>query len=367
MFKELKSISTVKKRQIGNKLVRSFAVQLAYSSFLDKRLHEVRKMFYRLACVTFFLLVGVAAYQYQGYKTLGGMTLVNYIIRFGPTIVILFLSWSLFEAFSRRVTFKQRLTLLAIALIASILYLTSSNTAFRITAFGLLGFFLLTVISIFIDTLISIWAEQRANRNYPQAIVTHNIVMVLYGIEKEKNLLSDLEFRKWCVQKLEYAATAIEIHIKRRLKTSDRDLNAWFNKTTCQIACSIREKKKCFYMPEPNTLERLTASLVKFLVNFLRNEWDSLEKADIPKTSMRDTWKTQLGLMLRTLIVGFLPIAILYFAQFSNIMTRPFNEYLISIAMLWALLNVLWAFDPSLRDKIGALKDTTTFIGAKSK
>jgi hypothetical protein len=367
IFRELKSISTAKKKQIGNKIIRSYSVKLAYVNFLEDRLHEVREFLYRFASIAFFFFIGLAAHKYLGYKTLGGITPLSYVIRFAPTILILFIIRNIFGAISRRITFGQRLLLLTFSLIITLIYMGSTYTAYRVLFFGVLGFLVITIVSIAIDTIILLWAERYVNQNHPQAIVTHNLLLVLSGIEKEDKRLSELEFRKWCAKRLEYAATAIEVHIQRRLRTSDRLLNDWFSERTYQIACAIRDKKKWVYMQKPDTAEKLTTSLAKFLVNFLSNEWDSLEKIDVPMKSWRDDWKAQLILAVRTLVVGFLPITILYATQFFRLVAQPFDEYVVSIAMFWALLNLLWAIDPTLRDKIGTLKDATGFISAKSK
>jgi hypothetical protein len=158
----------------------------------------------------------------------------------------------------------------------------------------------------------------------------------------------------------------IEKYLYRLLKTADEETNKWILERTRQIAAGIRDKKKWVYTPKPDTAPQLAQGLADFLIHFLRNEWDLLERLELPKVSQKVSWVRRASATAQSIVFGLLPISVLFVLQKANMLSLRFSDSLFGIAILWAIISLLW-LDPAAKDKIGALKDTTGILPSKSQ
>lgn len=362
MLTSLKSIDEEQKSQIDLKLIKRYAKLLARLNFIEERWHSIRKLLYNMAFFGFILFIG-NIYMSAGiinlfklYNVHFDFTILSYIMEFAPVIITLLLYRIAFDILSGIVSFRQRLLLIGIVLLGGMFYLTFPWTRYQIYFFGLFGLQIIVFVSIGIDTLISLWFDRRINNWHPETIVVYNILLVMQKLDE--GLLSNFYVKNMFVTRLEYAAYYFENHIFHRLRTPDNETNEWIQERTRQIASALRDKKKWIYTPKPDTSQYLMKSLANFLIHFLRNEWDLLERLDMPKTSRKGIWKEQALTFTRNLIFGLLPIGTLLLLQYTKIVSTPFSDSVIGVATIWAIINILW-LDPSAKEKINAVKDAT--------
>jgi hypothetical protein len=263
---------------------------------------------------------------------------------------------------SGKVTLRSRLLIMLGMIVISFLYL-SQKTDYAVFAFGIAGIFSLLTISIAIDALIYSMTESYLCNHYAEGLVIHNILLILSHTDFPNDVQYSLDFKIKSTNRLEYAADEIENHLPKRLKTQNVKINAWFRMRCKEIAYALREKKKWILTPKPDTSEFFVRSLADFLIHFMQNEWDFLERMEVPQKSIKERIISQLWRILRVLVIGLLPIAILLWLQSEHLLTIDANE--IGIAVVWAIVNLLW-IDPSAKDKITAVKDLTGITQPKS-
>ena len=367
LLTRLHIIDEERKKQIDQRLVMRYSRLITRLNFEEERLHAIVTSLYRTIMLVFILLVG-KLYQMTGTTLVRDIdpfptTFIGYISEFGSVVVFLLLYSLFIFILARSVKFARLLILYVVALSLSIFYLSLPFTSYKVYAFGLVGFHTIILTAVVINRLITQRYERFFFDKTPESIIVFNILFVLHKLDEGS--LKSFYSKPMFVTRLEYAALYMEKYIYKVLKTSDEETNQWIMERTRQIASGIRDKKKWVYTPKPDTAQYLAESLADFLIHFLRNEWDSLERVETPKVPQKRSWIMQSAAIARSLIFGLLPISILLLFQETSIVPVPFSDSMIGIAVIWAIVSLLW-LDPSAKDKIGALKDATGILPSKS-
>lgn len=369
MFTRLQSIEPDQKRQIDLDLIKLYARRLAKLNFIEERLLVARKVIFFFVVLVVFLFMGKiysaysSYYEFGAYSISSNITFSDYIAEFAPAIIFLFIYGAAFNFLSDIMSLRQHLFYIGIVSLGCLYYLSQSWDRYRIHVFGLVCLQILFLISMAVTLLIHEWFRRRINERHAETVIVHNILFVMKKLDE--GLLSNLYSKTIFVNRLEYAALYLEKFTYQWLKTSDEETNIWIKERARQIASSIRDKKKWIYSPKADTSLYLMRSLADFLIHFLRNEWDLLERVDIPKVTQKVIWKTQVQELVRNLIFGLLPISTILLLQYTKIISKPFSDSIIGIAIIWAIINLLW-LDPAMKDKLGAVKDVTGLMSPKN-
>jgi hypothetical protein len=360
---ELAIVEDLKQRAADQQLFKQYSIQISKTYLLSARLRAIRAFLYELSSLLFIFLVGFLYYRFLGNPNQVSFSPGTYLIQFGPEILLLLFLWVCSDMVLAKLSVRDRLIIILAILFISSLYLTVLKTKYTALAFGVAGIFSILAVSIAVDAFIFTVTEYYADHRYPEALVIHNLLLILSKIESNSDLPASLDFKVRCPVRLEFAALAFEKHLYARLKTHDRNFNDWFQERCAQIACALREKKKWVLTPKPDTPKWLAQSLAEFVIHFMHNEWDLLDRMELPKKSLKDKFLDRTWIIVRTLVVGFLPITVLFLLQDRQII--PVNNNLIGITLTWAVVNLLWV-DPTTKEKISAMKDLTGMMQPKS-
>jgi hypothetical protein len=315
MLTNLKLIDQERKNEINSHMVMNYSRELARLNFDEERLHALLKIFYRITMFVYILFIG-KVFQIAGISPPHGMlgstypsTFGGHIRAFGPVIAFLLL-YSLFVYLvAKRISFSKLLIMYVMFLSLSLSYLSFPFSQYEAYALGLAGFHIIILTAIGLNILITKRYERFVVNKTPESIIVYNLLLVLHRLDDGS--LNNYYSKRMFVTRLEYAALFMEKYIYKVLKTSDDEANQWIMEMTRQIAAAIRDKKKWVYTPKPDTAQHLAERLADFLIHFLRNEWDSLDRVEVPKLSQKTSGITQFLTTARSLIFGLLPISIL--------------------------------------------------------
>ena len=365
LIDKLSIVDESRKKKIAEKrgLFRFYSIRISKTYLISDRLRAIRGALYELSSLAFILLVGILFYRFQGNGNQPSFSFASYLVAFGPLILLLLLVSFIFDIISARVTFRNRLLLMLAVIFWSFFYLTTHQTTYAALAFGIAGIFSILAASIGIDALIFAVTETYLNNRFPEGLVIHNLLLVLSKVDFRDDAQLSREFKMKSPVRLEFAANAIENHLPKQLKIQDGETKLWFRQRCREIAYALREKKKWVLTPKPDTSEYFIQSLTDFVIHFMYNEWDSLERMAVPEIPLKDKFFRQTWTILRALVVGFLPLTVLYWLQERQII--PANTNLIGITIAWAIVNLLW-IDPSTKDKMSAMKDLTGLMKSNS-
>ncbi|HEX5726241.1 MAG TPA: hypothetical protein VFX98_12290 [Longimicrobiaceae bacterium] len=146
---------------------------------------------------------------------------------------------------------------------------------------------------VFVCTAAATWLViARANRLYraraaalwPDSVVMHELLAVLSALEQgaEGDRWMDLDVRRELLRRLESAATAVELHLPRRLWHDDPASEGWLRQEAAGIAAALRDLKRGLCLPDASTHPELVRRLSGALVHAVRGEWNRLERAEVP-------------------------------------------------------------------------------------
>lgn len=224
----------------------------------------------------------------------------------------------------------------------------------------LFGIFLRALINymfIAIDALIVFLIDVFDYDKFPEGVVVHNILRILDKIEKHPELLSDLEFKKMAITRLDYIADAIGKNIPDLLKTKNSEFNNSIKVTSQNIANSVRAKKFWVLTPKEDTAHYLAKYLANFLFHFAKGDWDTLERLEAPELTLSERWAKRYLPVIRPIILIVVPIIAYWVLKAYDLTSEPWAGTVISYIILWIIINIIWLIDPTAKEKVGSFKD----------
>jgi hypothetical protein len=156
---------------------------------------------------------------------------------------------------------------------------------------------------------------------------------------------------------LEEAASAFEKGLARTLGKTDDITNSWLLDEIKKRAAGIRQVKRSVCLPTSDTPSQIIHKLERWISIVTRGAWAEIPVFEPPRGRSR-SWQVALLTAMRHLLISLLPLAILGAARVSGTELDPtISKYLWSIAIGWAILGVILALDPRLRDKLAIIND----------
>lgn len=364
LLRKLKSISEDQKWNINPYLVARYAALLARLYIIEDRLHTIRDWVYKNVQVIFIILIGLIYNAYVQFTNFDIPVMYNgvldYLFDVEHEVAILTLYLLTSSQIAGKIEFRNRLLLILIIITGGLYYLWNTQGEYELIAFGIVGIETIRLISIVLDTLISNGREIYAQRKLSNAIVVHNILLILSEIDDDNKCYLPIHQKQFLLTRLEYAASYLEKGIHRMLKTSDKIANDWNKEQLHQIASALRARKKLIVLSKSDVCKKLRKSLVSFLIHFQRNEWGELDRFEINQQSWKKTMQNQFSIIARTLFIGLLPLGIILILE--QIESIKFDgSFLIPSAVAWLFINVL-QLDSVAKGKFDTLKNVTEFI-----
>jgi hypothetical protein len=166
----------------------------------------------------------------------------------------------------------------------------------------------------------------------------------------------------------EEVAHCVEYNLPRRLRSGDTRTNAWLTETTNEIAAALREQKKMLLIFKPGTRTQFLVHITTNLIHAFNGNWDELTKDKPEKIPFSQIWRTRVAELLRMLFAAGSPLILMWGVQQTSLALRgTLFETIIIIAIIWAILSLLAAFDPLYSAKIVSLKDIVQFLPMPGK
>lgn len=198
---------------------------------------------------------------------------------------------------------------------------------------------------------------------FPDAVIVHGLVNILFEIDTSSLHWTDVFVRKKIIMEIEEVALCIQFDLYKRLKSGDSIADKWFERITHEIAAALRAKKYWLLTPKADTRLFFSENITNTLISIANGNWDMVEKIEPEKISTQQKWKERLGNTAKVLIVGGAPMGLLWLIQNSPLaLSEPVSDYAIGSAILWILFTAITTFDPLFGTKIDALKETINLL-----
>lgn len=190
-----------------------------------------------------------------------------------------------------------------------------------------------------------------------ESIVIHDLLRLLRFLSRspEKHYL--VQFCKGYI--IAYLGIIIEDlpkTIRDPFNGKDNYFNSWLSVNTEGIIRSLNKKRELVINSKAGTIPAVERSLTKLFIALLTGEWGLIEKVDMPLQA-KLSWKSRAYKDISNILVGLLPIVVIFLVQNLRIIDNSLLGDLYFIAILWAMLNLLMIIDPSFLEKLRLTKD----------
>ncbi|MDQ2809623.1 MAG: hypothetical protein M3Z04_22340 [Chloroflexota bacterium] len=260
-------------------------------------------------------------------------------------------------------------TLLCYILI-SFLLTTPRATSIDETTFAIITGLLYDIItlSLSIPVLllvirISITQHYQFTYRWSVKALTDNLLCALFQVELHKKRPGTLLYTRNALAFIEIASRLIERDIPNVIATQDLATDLWFRDVTTQIAAAWREKKKWILTPKIDTDAYLCDILAANVMCIIQGEWDALERQSPEAIPTSEVWRVRIVGAIRTLFLAFAPLGVLGFVQATSLApVGTLRDTAVVVAIIWAMVTLVLAFDSRFSDKITALKDISGLL-----
>jgi hypothetical protein len=221
------------------------------------------------------------------------------------------------------------------------------------------AFFIFLVLAVFIRFI----SRKGRNARYPDAALADELLQIVVMVKSKPRQWRNLAFKRRLMNKLEDAASCVQRNLPRRLRSGDVGTDVWIAKTADEIAAALRAQKKSLLTAKPHFRSQFLAQITTNLVHAFSGNWDDMDKAEPKKISLSQSWRARVVEVFRVSLTGGIPLLMVWGIQQTPLALQgALFETVTIVAIIWAILTLLAAFDPLYSAKIISLKDIAPFL-----
>jgi tetratricopeptide (TPR) repeat protein len=179
---------------------------------------------------------------------------------------------------------------------------------------------------------------------------------------------NDLEWRAWWAVRLERAAVATEKRLPASLALSDDTTRRWAAELARGAAAALRRMKRYLAAPVDGSWDRLASELRHEIVALTTGDLGKLRWTAPPSrtAARRSWWRTALSLFT-TVGLAVAPLVAVFAVQPLLHLDGGTLRWAKVIGLGWAVLYLLIAADPTLREKIETAQSVSNLLGTSRR
>ncbi len=386
MFDGLRSLSTSTKEQLRDKIT-GFAVLLGELYIMRARVNQfvifLFKISWRLAIILTIVFFAIRyAVVYSAWEWIGAVGLIfggQYLL-YSITILITSSLQSFFtsptdtpySAFLKFVwaflftnTFASFIYIYVLSWIyrAYLFKPTIASHTFALTAIAInpLIIYGCQILLTLISWMMSIILNRSQETKNPNAVIAALVVNVLYLLENYPNSWIDSEFKSFISSLIEKAARLIQHAMPKKLKSGDRNTDAWIKQDFSKIAAAIRDMKRAILVSNIKANGALTKRLATMFEYFVAESYDQLEHLE-PNEKIHRFFIGQFVNYLWKLLLACIPlIIVLVFQNTKYALDGIFAQSLYFISVLNIVLSLI-SFNPQINENLAILREFTRAV-----
>ncbi len=198
-------------------------------------------------------------------------------------------------------------------------------------------------------------ASKYVSRNRREELALYSLALVLVQLVDR----TPGERRLPSAGHLSSAAAGVE-GLERTAHLADARHRRVFRGRIRSAALAVREKALWVALPKVDTQAALRTFVVDLMTAVLDGTYDELPVT--PADSPAKRWRRvkAVAVLLRTLVVGAFPAGVLWLLHRLGVdLPHPLGDTATLVAVLWAVITVLMAVDPALRERVDLLRSVT--------
>lgn len=225
----------------------------------------------------------------------------------------------------------------------------------------LLGTFLLSLIVGYI-------LKRRLRLRYADAIVFDRLLETLAMAEARPQEWADVRRKRKMMLLLEDAAEALEQGLPRQLQSSDLATHAWLKSETRCMAAALRGYKRWICVPRSDTQTLFARRIATNLMHAAAGHWDHMERLEPEQLVIQTSWQSRALTQIKTGLIAVVPLIVIWLVQRTPLgFAGTAAEYMKGAGIIWLVLTVLIALDPSFSVKVATFKDVVQSLPVPGK
>jgi hypothetical protein len=218
------------------------------------------------------------------------------------------------------------------------------------------------VVAAAIEAVLGTWWVFKNIRENCQVVLLEMFLSILLGMQSPSRQ-SDLEQRlKWSWQ-LEWAAKRISGDLLSSDFLSYLGSGDWLRQRAAGWAEALRYMQRAVIAPVPGGQSKLEARLQHEIQCLATGDLGALAWRQPPPAPSRRTTRARKAIeILRTVLVGGIPLGAILAANVVVHFSTGVFQWLIIVTGVWALLCMITLIDPTIRDKIDTARSLVSAV-----
>lgn len=216
-------------------------------------------------------------------------------------------------------------------------------------------------------SLLGIRNVRRHWRRHPREEIVEQLLGILRDLDNP-SARNDLDRRAAWMGQLERAAATLERRLSASLRPADSLTASWARERASGAATALRRLKRRIAAPADGSWDRLAASLRTEVAALATGDLGKLPWAEPPSPAItrRSRWRAAVT-VLRTVAVAVTPLAALLAVQPVLGLDTGILQWAKVVSIGWAVLYLLLAADPTLREKIETAQSVSNLVSSSRK
>jgi hypothetical protein len=226
---------------------------------------------------------------------------------------------------------------------------------------------LVMAVAVFVTNFTQDYIRRRTTSEHSIGSVIEHLLNVLADMNSsESGWRGQSDYYTW---RLESASHLLEAGAKKPLDGGDPRTQEWMSSRLLGAAEGLRYMKRLVLAPDGKSRDRLLRLLRRQVTAIATDNWMNTVHKPPPPTRPTLTRKEKLTKWTRIVIVALLPaVALLAISPFVEL-DAEIGGWAKVAALTWTVLTILWAVDPTIREKIDVARNVATSVrefGTKS-
>jgi hypothetical protein len=204
--------------------------------------------------------------------------------------------------------------------------------------------------------------RRRHWRARPRTDVLDELCWILDGI-RDAEQRADLTQRSWWMWKIEHAAVVLEKRLPNSLYPTDPMTSEWATHRGRGAAAALRKLKRLVIAPDEGSWAILETELRRAVIAMATGEFGRLRWSPPPTPTMVRRSRIRMAITaVKTLALAVVPLVAALALQPWLSLEAKVAQWARLFGFGWAVLYILFAADPTLREKIDTAQRATTLL-----
>jgi hypothetical protein len=248
----------------------------------------------------------------------------------------------------------------------SIWYATSASSEARSFAYAMFmatSLFILMQGVWLISSIVRAATTGRLVRRYPNVQILFTLLVARKLLGVHPNRLANQSTKNAVEGLLHGAAAQLERDMPKFIGLPNGYQQDQLKQRFAESAAGIRLMSLRLALSDDSTQSKIRDEVTDLIQIIAVGDYGLLPKCELPP---RATWARKMITVCRNLVVAFIPLAAAATARYAGLrFSSGFENWVIAVSLIWAVITVISLLDPHYESKIANLRDLVSIFNRK--